>query len=165
MLEISNISKSSLIRNRRILLNPRTCRRFGSNACQIPASTWSLRDLKLTASSGLVSRQELDTLARRSLIDLPEDTTDLQYHLSNMLHCVAQVNSVDISGESEQDLYDNPRGMTSAPTRALCTNRNADKYLQEEETKLVWDNYLQPRTTKHGDHKYFAIVTQKSETV
>lgn len=141
-------------------------RRFGSKTCQIPLSTWSLRDLKLTAaSSDLISRKELEVLAQRALLDLPDDTSDLQYHLSNMLHCIDQVENLDLIDASEQDLYDNPRGLKCAPARPPYSGPNNKSHDEEEEANLVWDNYLHSRTTKHGDHEYFEIITQKLELV
>ena len=111
-------------------------------ATKIPPPTWSVASLGLDQKRDPVSREELETLARRALL---HPNNELRQDLGNMLHLIRQV----------QDTPPHPGiykgGVERAPFR--------DEPMDEEEVQKVWESYLEPQTEKVGGHSYFAIQT------
>lgn len=128
----------------------------------IPEPTWSLQDLELSSSTGEpVSMQELERLARKSLLDVSKlkDTDALRRDLANMLHCLEQVREVNLPNLSDEDVYDVPRGVTAAPLRSATTDAFAEE--EEKEAKQVFESLLKPKTMQRGAHAYFSVVTKR----
>ncbi|KAI2494952.1 hypothetical protein MHU86_19553 [Fragilaria crotonensis] len=128
---------------------------------QLPAPTWSLTDLNLTSSSEPISEEELKILASRACVDLDHiaDTTRLRRDVSNMLHCMEHVMSIDLPDMTAEEIYDAPRRLTAAPVRKEIKATDEEK----EEAKQVWKELLQCKTIKYGGHEYFAIDTMKTD--
>ena len=148
-----------------------------SSSSFIPDPTWSLQELELSKQHAPISDAELQTLAKRALLDLtsldgPTATTttreQLRQDLGNMMHMIEQVQCFDFD-ETVQDatflgeaaLYDTPRGVVAAPLRR-DDNSEENKAIadQTEEAQRVWEHFLQPQTTKVGAHNYFSIETK-----
>lgn len=130
----------------------------------IPEPTWSLKDLQLSSKKEPVSMQELERLARKSLLDVTkfEDPDALRRDLANMLHCLEQVRDTKLPATmSDADVYDVPRGVTAAPLRSSSD----DYYTKEEaeEAKQVWESLLKPKTKQHGAHSYFSVIVAKQD--
>jgi Asp-tRNA(Asn)/Glu-tRNA(Gln) amidotransferase C subunit len=130
---------------------------------KIPAPTWSLKDLNLTALTEPVSEEELQTLAKRALIDVSriEDTQGLRQDLANMMHYLEQVKSIDLPDMTAEEIYDAPRNLTAAPVR---TSTDDDKQLKDEAAEVL-EQLLREKGTKYGAHDYFSVVTKKEETL
>jgi Asp-tRNA(Asn)/Glu-tRNA(Gln) amidotransferase C subunit len=128
---------------------------------KIPSPTWSLKDLNLTASTEPVSEEELQTLAKRALIDVTriEDTQGLRQDLANMMHYLEQVQSVDLPDMTTEEIYDAPRNLTAAPVRT-----STGEQLKDEAAEVL-KQLLQEKGTKYGAHDYFSVVTKKEETL
>ena len=114
----------------------------------LPRATWSLRQLQLspTATSidgcietslitpqevPTISDQELNSLARRCLIDIhEEEREELKHNLNNILHCTSLVCNIDRDDLTmkEEDLYDIPRGLG---TESSCPLRQDSEMEQE----------------------------------
>jgi hypothetical protein len=126
----------------------------------IPEPTWSIKDLQLSSSKDPVSIEELERLARKSLLDVSklQDPYSLRKDLANMLHCLEQVRDVNLPDLSDAEVYDVPRGVTSAPLR----NSRDDVWREEEqqEAKQVWETFLKHKTIQRGAHSYFSVVTK-----
>lgn len=167
-----------------------------TSAFQLPDPTWSIRDLELSKQHAPISDTELQTLAKRALLDLThlENNNDnsnidgdnamkmrqqLRQDLGNMMHMIEQVRSFDFdnqddtattggNGFAETDLYDKPRGVVAAPLRrdpgsednGVGEQIGNNALLEEQEAKRVFENFLQPQTTKVGAHNYFSIETK-----
>lgn len=128
----------------------------------IPEPTWSLSELELTSKAEPVSMQELERLARKSLLDVSKlkDTDALRRDLSNMLHCLEQVRDTNLPDSlSDEQVYDVPRGVTAAPLRSA--SNDAYKEEEAEEAKHVWETLLKPKTKQRGAHSYFSVVTKR----
>jgi hypothetical protein len=127
----------------------------------IPPPTWSLQDLELSSSKEPVSMQELERLARKSLLDVSklEDTDALRRDLSNMLHCLEQVRDTELPDLTDEEIYDVPRGVTAA----LLRNSSTDDFKEEEkeEAKQIWDSLLKPKAKSRGAHSYFSVITKR----
>uniref|UniRef100_A0A7S1CZK4 Uncharacterized protein n=1 Tax=Cyclophora tenuis TaxID=216820 RepID=A0A7S1CZK4_CYCTE len=131
-------------------------RSFSSAEIKLPLPTWSLGDLNLTSPTNFVSDEELEKLGRRCLIDVNRiDGRDtLKRDLSNMMHCLEHVKNIDLPEMTPNEIYDVPRGVKACPPAAEATEA------QREEAKRVWENMLQPNTTRRGGHEYFSVVTK-----
>ena len=149
-----------------------TCRRsFSSNDEKgapsvmtedlIPEPTWSLKDLELSSSKEPVSMQELERLARKSLLDVSKlkDPDALRRDLSNMLHCLEQVRDTELPDLTDEQVYDIPRGVKAAPLRN--SSKDGFKEEEKEEAKQVWETLLKPKTKQRGAHSYFSVVTKR----
>ena len=93
-----------------------------------------------------ITNQELDSLAKRCLIDINEDDNEreqLKQNLNNILHCTSLVcNISQKTNLTEQDLYDIPRGLgfdSSSPLRqdqedsgSTTTNTSSSKRKKQE---------------------------------
>jgi hypothetical protein len=128
---------------------------------QLPSPTWSLKDLNLTTSSEPVTEEELKVLAKRACIDVTKivDPDSLRRDLANMLHCMEQVQSVELPYMTVEEIYDAPRGLTAAPVR----NATEASRAEVEEAQQVWQALVQSKLTKHGGHAYFSIDTLKED--
>ena len=130
-----------------------------SSSSIIPAPTWSIASLELHKSHTPVERDELDTLAKRALVNVtqfsPARIAQLQQDVGNMMHVMNQVSQFESSdADDERLLYDVPRNVTEAPLRGT----------QDEPSTAppqVWESYLAPQTQRVGGHAYFVIATQK----
>ena len=141
----------------------------------IPDPTWSVQDLELTKTHTKLPPQEMERLARLSLLDLEQlrqDTDeDLEQDLANMMHMVQQVSDYvaknNLLDEEEMDesqaaqhIYDSVRGVTAAPLRS-----KDDDSLQEVDqahAENVWESYLAPNTIRQGgSHHYFSSSTKE----
>jgi len=131
----------------------------------IPEPTWSLKDLDLSSSKEPVSMQELERLARKSLLDVSKlkDPDALRRDLSNMLHCLEQVRDTELPELSDEQVYDVPRGVTAAPLRS--SSEDSFKEEEAEEAKQVWNSLLKPKTKQRGAHSYFSVVTKREKVV
>jgi hypothetical protein len=124
----------------------------------VPKPTWSLKDLNLTNNhTDPVSMEELQMLAKRSLLDVIED--DMRQDLANMLQCLRKVQSVRVVAMGTAvEIYDVPRGVTKAPVRT-----GEATTLEKLEAEQVFKSLLLPKTVKQGSHDYFAVVTKRTE--
>ena len=78
-----------------------------------------------------------------------------------MLHCLEQIRHVNLPELTDQEIYDDPRGVTAAPLRS-----SSDDPWQERETqeaKQVWETLLKPKTIQRGAHSYFSVVTKRED--
>ena len=64
-----------------------------SSKSLIPKPTWSINDLKLTEPTDPVTPEELQTLAKRALLDIPDNET-IRHDLATMIHCLRQLERV-----------------------------------------------------------------------
>jgi hypothetical protein len=121
----------------------------------VPTPTWSLKDLNLTNHNHTdpVSIEELQILAKRSLLDVIED--DMRQDLANMLQCLRNVQSVRCVISTAEEIYDVPRGVTKAPVR-IGEATTSEKL----EAEHVFKSLLLPKTVKQGSHDYFSVVTK-----
>jgi hypothetical protein len=126
---------------------------------EFPSPTWSLKDLNLTTSSEPVTEEELKVLAKRACIDVTKivDPDGLRQDLANMLHCMEQVQSVELPYMTAEEIYDAPRGLTAAPVRKASAAFPAEV----KEAQQVWHSLVKSKLTKHGGHEYFSIDTLK----
>lgn len=133
----------------------------------IPPPTWSLADLRLTSDASEVeplTAEQLSSLSKRALIDIPNDEASRK-DLANMMQLIRQVvewnekNKFNVGreeAEADDDdddaplLYDLPRGVKEAPLR------NDDDVLIEEHSAVPLD-----KTVSIGGHKYFAVKTKR----
>jgi len=143
----------------------------------VPPPTWSIASLELDKQhEPLISDEEFRRLAKLALLDVRKLPVDrLKRDLSNMMHMIRQVQSFQTEGDEDEDfdqygvdLYDVPRGVTSAPLRRhgndddvgeTTTSAASDDH--REESDRVWESLLKPKTTLVGAHSYFAIATGK----
>lgn len=123
---------------------------------KIPSATWSVSELGLDRPHEPVSEAELCRLARLALLDVHRlDQTALRQNLGNMLHMMEQVRGYRGGDHlTEEQLYDVPRGVTTAPLR------DDHEYIDQGATGNVWNSLLQPKTTHVGAHSYFAVTTK-----
>eukprot|EP00980_Cylindrotheca_fusiformis_P013646 scaffold3513_cov102-Cylindrotheca_fusiformis.AAC.7 len=169
-------------RNVRLLIHSRPSSRhqtttrirfFSNNDIRIPDPTWSIRDLNLTSKRPPVPPEELQRLAKLTLIDTDSMSEDLSQELANMLHMIDQVSNFQIPKKEEEDdasdsdkaakIYDVVRGVTKAPLRKPPDEDPLQAKDQETATN-VWNSLLQPKTIrKGGRHHYFAIQTKQEE--
>jgi hypothetical protein len=107
--------------------------------------------------------EELERLALKSLLDVSKlkDPDTLRNDLSNMLHCLEQVQDISLPELSNEEVYDVPRGVTAAPLRNSRNDIWENK--DQEEAKQVWETLLQNKTIQRGAHSYFSIVTKREE--
>ena len=126
----------------------------------VPKPTWSIKDLKLTDQTDPVSQEELQILAKRSLLDVQAigDDTQLRQDLANMLHCLNQIQSVPLKVMTAAEIYDVPRGVSKAPLRTRESTAS-----ETAEANHVFKAFLQPKTIKQGSYDYFAVITKIDE--
>jgi Asp-tRNA(Asn)/Glu-tRNA(Gln) amidotransferase C subunit len=123
----------------------------------IPKPTWSIDDLKLTDPIDPVTPEELQTLAKRALLDI-SDNKKIRQDLATMIHFLRQLERVKGRTMTACDIYDIPRGVTKAPLRTGVATPNETK-----EAKQVYKSLLQPKTIQQGGHEYFSVVTKIEE--
>ena len=137
---------------------------------ELPPPSWSIASLELDKQHEPISEEELEVLAKRALIELPQDnvsspnldTDQLRQDLGNMLHMVRKVQdfaSDDSEALSGEDIYDAPRGVRSAPVR-----RHGSTEEEDREAEQVWKSLLEPKTSLVGAHPYFVIATKEEKT-
>ncbi|CAB9523346.1 expressed unknown protein [Seminavis robusta] len=143
--------------------SPNTENSASHTSFALPKPTWSVKDLELTKQHLPISNKELEKLAKRALLDLDQldakTREELRQDLGNMMHMIEQIQSLQLDENvalSEEDIYDRPRGVTSAPLRDA--NEREDTL---ETTNNLWASFLQPKTTKFGAHDYFSIETKR----
>ena len=127
---------------------------------QLPDPTWSLQELELSKQHAPISDTELQTLAKRALLDLTSldekltttttasSTTtreQLRQDLGNMMHMIEQVQSFDFDKmdannndtksllEDQASIYDTPRGVVAAPLRPDNNNDDSEESIVEAE--------------------------------
>jgi hypothetical protein len=134
---------------------------------RLPEPTWSVQDLELSKQHPPISVVELEKLAKRALLDLShlDESTrdDLRQDVGNMMHMIGQVqsfrqNDKGIDELSDGDIYDKPRGVTTAPLRKDGDSCNKDTKVDHDQ---VCEKFLRPQTTKIGAHDYFSIETKR----
>lgn len=156
-----------LLRTKSLKALPRAraalCCRFSSidddKSIKIPPPTWSIASLELDANHPPVSDETLQKLAKLSLLDVHQlHTAQLKQDLGNMMHLISIVQEFasDLPA-NEYDMYDRPRGVTTAPVRDDSVDDN------NGHAKQVWESLLKPKTTKRGGHDYFVIKTTEND--
>lgn len=159
----------------RTLFTLRLQRRCISSGVDIPKPTWSVGDLDLTSKKAPLPREELKRLSRLSLIDIDSmpERESLEQDLANMIHMIDQVsdfasNHDDFDQEDDvksaaraAKIYDNVRGVSSAPLR-LSIKDDPLQVEDQQQAKNVWNSLLKPKTTRVGGrHEYFVIKTKE----
>ena len=89
------------------------------------------------------------------------------------MRLVQQVQSVDINSimssneegdvldlDSSKEIYDDVRGVTSAPLRESVGDPLQD--VDTQQAQQVWETLLQPKTRRQGGQQYFCIKTKES---
>ena len=133
----------------------RSYKLLGRRSYVLPKPTWKLADLELDRDHPPVSIQQLDLLSRRALINVQdlEQKDQLRQDLGNLLHMIDQVSSFHTADVLEDaDLYDVPRGVTSAPVRDDTEQQSSDNNTIE---------YLRPKLKVDGGQEFFEIQTKK----
>jgi hypothetical protein len=142
----------SLIRKHLYVNRQSLCSKFHT-----ASTTWSLKELNLTSSSDMIPERELQILANRACIDLTKihDKENLRQQLSNMLHCLEYVKQIDLPELTVEEIYDHPRGLTTAPFRKATVASS----MEREEASNVRRELLQKKMKAIGGHYYFIIET------
>jgi hypothetical protein len=148
----------------------------------IPKPTWSISSLQLHESHTPASMDELQILAKRSVLDLhrfdDETRQQLCQDLGNMLHMMKQVQSYQSTMTSDHDqkytnendddpimLYDIPRGVTETPFRrddnltTMNTTTTTEDHNVQRISQSVRESYLEPKMKRVGGHQYYEIIT------
>lgn len=165
------LSKVSLDENKETTL---------SKKITIPKPTWSISSLQLHEPHPPASMEELQILAKRSILDLrqfnDETKRQLCQDLGNMLHMMKQVQNFqsttttalsDMKDCDPNVIYDHPRGVTEAPfridddsaTKLRPYTVNHEKEDEVRLSQLVRESYLEPKMKRVGGHQYFEIIT------
>jgi Asp-tRNA(Asn)/Glu-tRNA(Gln) amidotransferase C subunit len=138
---------------------------------KIPEPTWSVSSLQLHESHAPTSMDELNTMAKRSVLDLrhltDETKQQLCQDLGNMLHMMKQVQNFQVTSDDGElndpvTLYDTPRGVSEAPfrmddgklTTSTKNNTNATDLEEYNISQSVRESYLEPKMTRVGGHQY-----------
>ncbi len=146
-----------------------------SSGIQLPAPTWSLKDLRLTADNAgdnngtkmTISRDQLRILARRAVLDLDqlkeEQIETLRRDVENMLYMMHVVETVTLPELTDEEIYDVPRGVKHTPLRSHEDTDAHHSRIEDEarEAQEVWTSLLHPKTVHLGGHSYFRIVTKQ----
>jgi hypothetical protein len=135
---------------------------------ELPEPTWSVHSLELHKNHKPMSYDELKVLAKRAIIDLDYlsktskmNIDKLCQDLGNMMHMIHNVtkettNEQIISYEKLtcQDIYDKPRGVTTAPIRTAKTTieniANKDQLLKNVATAR--DEHVLKNIAVEKDH-------------
>jgi hypothetical protein len=172
------IKFTSILRNHRITSTTNTRSNHTTKAPVLvpPPPSWSVNDLRLTASTDdIISKEELATLARRCLIDvrlLSEERRDqLRKDVAGIMRCASVLlDAKMVDGEaanelSDVEVYDAPRGLTKMPLRRdmdKCKERRGEDWEQAGESSAVMqsDN-VQAKLVEVGGKKFFSVVTKR----
>lgn len=212
---IETLLYSQRTRNRTVYSNnntyPQQSTRISSSSnnnngseIQLPEPTWSINSLELNKNHKPMEYNELKVLAKRAIIDLHylSNTTNkmsietLRQDLGNMMHMIQNITITSNNKQQQnddnsmtcQDIYDKPRGVTTAPIRTTIpitqSKKNIDNNViqvatndssinnnfhhvtnastsTEEDNKKLWDQYIKPTKMKSvGGHYYFVIPTK-----
>ena len=159
-----------------------------------PPPSWSISELRLLSTGDTVDKlspQELDTLARRCLIDVrrlsPERREQLRIDVAGVMRCASVLldvnNATDMMGSdcekkeeklSDVDVYDAPRGLGKMPIRrdAPAADCSGSKGSMKFANDIVWEEAgesravlnsesVQSKLVKDGGDKYFSVVTKR----
>jgi hypothetical protein len=132
-------------------------RHYVNRRFHMPSATWSLEDLNLTSSPKPIPEEELQKLANRACIDLAkiQDKENLCQQVSNMLQCLEYVKRINLPELTLEEIYDDPRGLTTAP----CRKSTLASSFEIEEANDVRRKLLQNKMKAIGGHYYFIIDT------
>lgn len=172
---------------------------------QLPEPTWSVNSLELNKNHKPMEYNELKVLAKRAIIDLhylsktnKMSIDTLRQDVGNMMHMIQNITTTSNNKQQQnddnsmtcQDIYDRPRGVTTAPIRATIpitqSKKNIDNNMiqvatndtsvnnnfyhitnasctstDKQDNKKLWDQYIKPTKMKSvGGHYYFVIPTK-----
>lgn len=157
------------------------------NAIQVPPPpSWSVTELRLSSTDDTnpdkISDEELATLARRCLIDVrrltPERRHQLRVDVAGIMRCASVLldsKKLSIDGDNnnaesgstltDQEVYDDPRGLGRMPIR----RNNSDDDRKDEwqlngskESKAVMKmSSVKSKMVVDNDEGFFSVVTKR----
>ncbi|KAL7468792.1 hypothetical protein ACHAXS_009025 [Conticribra weissflogii] len=141
-----------------------------------PPTSWSVRDLRLTSSTAdgtpqTISEEELDTLARRCLIDVRRLSSGrrdrLRKDIAGIMRCASvlldatSLHNHENNKMTDVDIYDAPRGLGKLPIRRDDDGNGDDWVRDSGESRAVMkgESVKRKLIEKDGD-LFFSVMTK-----